>query len=805
MISFSNFCTNFLIEFKESPSMMAMKENAIDTVKHEKYSYKPSGSLSDPKGEIVPLMTPKQFYEIEEKQGRLKKGFKQTITENYWDDLSLMKYGPDNDYKTWTENITLRTRIVKNLKEYSPIAIENKLKDFNELVKTSFNQYARAYNQQSEKAFREKNVEAKSKNFKDDLFKILEDKKLLDNDIKKAYTSGLKKEMLNDKFIQSLKKAITTEASLLKSVYAEPAVNKPLLHPSAMMDNLFVENDDILISYLLGKKVPFDNIVKNIYKKDGARLTKKEITALFDEVNRKINALVDKGEKKEDAIEKVMNMFAKEPESKEGELKYFMYDGASKSTQKYKQMSVDELKRRWKSFNKTTSALDRMFAKTTSHEMYQYDPEKSLSQNQKMMKSMGALGKQKEIYDFTLPAYKGLVYMERPWKDIYGKQQSPGLAIVNTCPSAALCKTFCYAVKGFYTMYSAPSISAAQVLTFLINYPDQFKKKTFDYLNKLKSKSKKQVIIRWHDAGDFFSRSYFNMIMDIAKGTPDILHYAYTKRVEMIHEVVTGSDFKGGKVSGLSNIPDNFIFNLSYGGKYDKKIQKIPQLADFKFSKVIDLSIPVFENFQGIAKKQIFNENMVSKAHKLGEENHNSIIVKNESETIKSMSLNGKVHKNVKVNRKVLTFNYIPKLAVLPASTIESFKEKNSELLNNFKGIENEPVFHKMFDKAKGHKHDRVVFEENDLKSMLTSKQLKELEDHYPNLYKTYLPKEVQELYKTAIKKYYGLDKDILTYDEMIQTSETSSKNKYHVLVSTNDGDVSAQRKDIHGTLLVIH
>ena len=39
----------------------------------------------------------------------------------------------------------------------------------------------------------------------------------------------------------------------------------------------------------------------------------------------------------------------------------------------------------------------------------------------------------------------------------------------------------------------------------------------------------------------------------------------------------------------------------------------------------------------------------------------------------------------------------------------------------------------------------------------------------------------------------------------MIQTPETSSKNKYHVLVSTNDGDVSAQRKDIHGTLLVIH
>ena len=43
---------------------------------------------------------------------------------------------------------------------------------------------------------------------------------------------------------------------------------------------------------------------------------------------------------------------------------------------------------------------------------------------------------------------------------------------------------------------------------------------------------------------DFFSRSYYNMAMRIASQTPELLHYAYTKRVEMIHEIVIVNKFQ---------------------------------------------------------------------------------------------------------------------------------------------------------------------------------------------------------------------------------------------------------------------
>ena len=396
--------------------------------------------------------------------------------------------------------------------------------------------------------------------------------------------------------------------------------------------------------------------------------------------------------------------------------------------------------------------------------------------------------------------------MERPWVDVYGNTQKPGLVILNTCPSAALCKSFCYATKGFYTMYSSPSISAAQVLTFLVNHPDQFEKQVTEYLKKLHSKAKKEIVIRWHDAGDFFSRSYYNMVMRIAASTPDILHYAYTKRVEMIHEIVTGKDFKGAKVQGLSKIPNNFVFNLSYGGTYDAKIDKIPELADFKFSKVINLEIPIQENIEGIAKKDILDDNFVKEAERLGHEYHNSVVVKKTTEKVKNLTHEGKAHQNVTVHKKVLSFNYIPKLAVMPANSMEEFRNKNKELLDTFHHLDHRQVFHKMFEAAKGHKHSRVTFDENWIKKNVDAKEKKDLEEHYPGLYKTYLPGPVSKIYKTAIQKYYGFKKQILTYDEMIETGEDKSKtNKYHVLVSTNDGDVSAQRRDIHGTLLVIH
>jgi len=801
MKSFQNFCRDVLVEFKENPQMLAMAEGSIATVKHKKYEYRPGGKQMK---EIFLLMTPAQFYEDEEKEGRLKAEHRENLNESYWSDLSAMKFTPERDYKSWMDNVRSRIQIVNNLVRYNDEQLTNKLEDYNELSKEAFEKYAKGYESQTEKRFQAKRAGTVQKNFKNDLFAIFKDQKFHQDEIETVYNTGLTAELAKQpKFPAVLKKALNTEMNLLKGTYKEPAVNKPLLHSSAMKDGLFVENEKVLIDYLTNQSVPFDGILRNIYRKDGKQLSKKEVQDLFAGIQKEINELVKQNVDKDKATKQVIAQYFQKSKNDKGSsnqnLKFFFYDGVTKEASKFKEMNEQELIRRFKSYNKRASSLERNFKKS-------FDPSASLSQNQKMMKSMGALGKNKEIYDFTLPAYKGLVYMERPWVDVYGNTQKPGLAILNTCPSAALCKSFCYATKGFYTMYSSPSISAAQVLTYLVNHPEQFEKQVSDYLQKLAAKSKKEIVIRWHDAGDFFSRSYYNMVMRIASKTPELLHYAYTKRVEMIHEIVTGTNFKGGKVQGLSQIPSNFVFNLSFGGTYDKKIEKVPELAEFKFSKVIDLNIPVHEHFEHVTKRDVLSDEEIRKAVQIGEENHHCISLQNQTETLKSMTYEGKVHNNVKVTKKVLSFKYIPKLAVIPANTMETFREKNSELIHNFRGIENHVIFHKMFEAAKGHKHGRVVFDEKALKGMISAKELKELEEHYTNLYKTYLPAPALEVYKKALQKYYGFDKPIKTYEEMIETPESkSSRNNFHVLVSTNDGDVSAQRRDVHGTLLVIH
>ena len=809
MLSFSKYCENTLLEFAQAPSQRSIKEAGLYTFKQKPFTNeKPGGSLSNAKGEIFMLMTPKQFYQLEKKQKLLKNPPKQSLSESYWEDLKAMSYESKRDYKSWLENITLRIRLIKNFKNYSEEAIVNKVREFNKLLTSAFNEYASAYNSQSEKAFREVNPTAKQRDFRKDFIEELEKKNLKD-DVEIVYSKGLTRDMLSDQFNAKLLKATNHEMRLVKDIYSDPAVNKPLLHPAAMMDGLEVEDESVLIDYILGKNIPLDGIVKNIYKKDGSQLKKRELRDLFDEINAEVKAKTNKGIDKEKAVKSIVNQFAKDPEGQtKGDFKYFFYDGLTKTNQKFAEMNEQELERRLKSYNKTTAAYERLFTKTQGGN-YEFEPDKSLSQNQKMMKSMGALGKTKEIYDFTLPAYKGLVYMERSWTDIYGKTQPPGLAIVNTCPSAALCKSFCYATKGFYTMYSAPSISAAQVLSFLINHPEQFAKKTAAYLKTLESKSKKEVVIRWHDAGDFFSRKYFDLIMNIAKGTPNMLHYAYTKRVEIIHEVVTGKDLKGNKAPTMSNIPDNFVFSLSMGGKYDKKISKVPELAKFKFSQVIDLEIPAHEEYfsegKKVGERKIFSDSVLARLERVGEENFNSINAKQTTTKQSSANVNGTQHRNVTVKSKVASFNYIPKLAVHGAEDLDSFTSKNSELLKHFPGIEKEHAFEMMFKSTKG-KQGRYIFDEKKLDNIMTAQQVKDLEKKFPNLYKTYLPDEVLKLYKQAIQKYYGFDKDILTYDEMNEIPEDkTNRNKYHVLVSTNDGDVSAQRKDVHGTLLIIH
>ena len=64
--------------------------------------------------------------------------------------------------------------------------------------------------------------------------------------------------------------------------------------------------------------------------------------------------------------------------------------------------------------------------------------------------------------------------------------------------------------------------------------------------------------VRVHDSGDFFVEWYLQRWFDIARATPDVLFYAYTKEVTMLRN--------------QTNIPINFRYLFSTGGLQDNLI-----------------------------------------------------------------------------------------------------------------------------------------------------------------------------------------------------------------------------------------
>jgi hypothetical protein len=85
-----------------------------------------------------------------------------------------------------------------------------------------------------------------------------------------------------------------------------------------------------------------------------------------------------------------------------------------------------------------------------------------------------------------------------------------------------------------------------------------------------KGKRKKPIMIRWHSSGDFFSEEYLKIAYDIAKATPDITHYAYTKHVSLLK-------------TNAKNRPENFVINFSIGSQETNQIDT----STDKFSDVV--------------------------------------------------------------------------------------------------------------------------------------------------------------------------------------------------------------------------
>ena len=168
-------------------------------------------------------------------------------------------------------------------------------------------------------------------------------------------------------------------------------------------------------------------------------------------------------------------------------------------------------------------------------------PKKILKQNEKMQHSDGSVS---EFFNVGLPALRGLAVDEDKGEFV----------VINTCPGAGECKIYCYALKGGYVQWKAVSMSQSRLLNWLYNDPDGFMAQLDSEISALAAKAKKKkkkakIVIRWHDAGDFFSPQYLEKAYALASRHPDVDFYAYTKIASVAQ----------------AERPDNFKINFSMG------------------------------------------------------------------------------------------------------------------------------------------------------------------------------------------------------------------------------------------------
>ena len=193
-----------------------------------------------------------------------------------------------------------------------------------------------------------------------------------------------------------------------------------------------------------------------------------------------------------------------------------------------------------------------------------------LKQNEKMKHSNNEF---EQFFNMGFAALTGIAVDESTNK----------LIIVNTCPGAGSCQVDCFMLAGGKIQFAGPWLSDGRNLTFILNDPEGYFKKMSDEIAKElrdgQKGSKKfptgwQVSIRWHDAGDFFSKDYLDMTLKLAQQFPDVKFYAYTKMAN----------------AAMSKKLPNFIINWSEGAKSAQAKQvkaQDPNLERTKNSRIV--------------------------------------------------------------------------------------------------------------------------------------------------------------------------------------------------------------------------
>ena len=142
-----------------------------------------------------------------------------------------------------------------------------------------------------------------------------------------------------------------------------------------------------------------------------------------------------------------------------------------------------------------------------------------------------------KIFNFSIPA---------------GNDKASGKI---TCPFAGSCLSLCYAKKG---MYRFGNVERALSRRYEDSKKDDFVERINTELSKVKNG--KQIYVRIHDSGDFYSPAYFAKWLEIARLNPSVRFYAYTKS----HSFIRGNFV----------LPENFDLIYSLGSTRDELINQ---------------------------------------------------------------------------------------------------------------------------------------------------------------------------------------------------------------------------------------
>lgn len=165
-----------------------------------------------------------------------------------------------------------------------------------------------------------------------------------------------------------------------------------------------------------------------------------------------------------------------------------------------------------------------------------------------------------------------------------------------TCPFAGKCfEDFCYAREGNYKFNN---VQIALSNRHKATRESDFVERINSELSKLKNN--KQVYVRIHDSGDFYSPAYFEKWLQIAYNNPNVRFYAYTKS----HSFIRGRQ-----------LPENMDLIYSLGSKNDQLIN----LDTERHSKIFQ-SIEAMDN-EGYSDSSYLDLNAtkwVTNNHKIG-------------------------------------------------------------------------------------------------------------------------------------------------------------------------------------------